>query len=369
MHSSRPIGTNRRASMFIGSILLICPLLQVCNGFSGTPVPHVYHSAREVRARNAFASSFSSRRRAPSTVRYATHTPVTNDKKTAKQNRSADGSGTGLSRWKDESRFGTPASDIEEFEKMVDKEGNGLKKAILPLGIAAALAAAAGVAQALHLDLPSISEASHSVELFFADPTSTLEAVVQSVQEMGPLGFLYFGVVYTVAEILAIPAIPLTASAGYLFGVTEGTAIVLLSASIAAAVSFVIGRTFLRSYVEGVLEDFPKFKKIDKAIGKEGFKLMLLLRVSPVFPFALSNYLYGATSVRFWPYFFGTMIGFTPGTIAYVATGEVGKALTIGGAGTQPWYIYAGGFAFLGAFLKFAADTATSIIDELEEEE
>lgn len=193
--------------------------------------------------------------------------------------------------------------------------------------------------------------------------------MVQSVQSMGSLGLYYFAAVYTIAEILAIPAIPLTASAGYLFGVQEGTLVVLLSASVAATVSFVIGRTLLRGYVEGLLEEYPQMRKIDKAIGKEGFKLMLLLRVSPIFPFALSNYLYGATSVKFWPYFFGTMLGFAPGTVAYVYTGEVGKALTIGGDGAQPWFVYAGGFALLGAFLKVAADTATGIIDGLEEEE
>jgi uncharacterized membrane protein YdjX (TVP38/TMEM64 family) len=136
-----------------------------------------------------------------------------------------------------------------------------------------------------------------------------MEEVVKSVQDMGPLGLVYFGFVYTIAEILALPAIPLTASAGYLFGVVKGTSVVLASASIAAACSFIIGRTFLRQYVEQALDKYPDFKKIDKAIGQEGFKIMLLLRLSPIFPFALSNYLYGVTSVKFWPYFLGTILG------------------------------------------------------------
>jgi uncharacterized membrane protein YdjX (TVP38/TMEM64 family) len=141
-----------------------------------------------------------------------------------------------------------------------------------------------------------------------------------------------------------------------------------LSASIAAAVSFLIGRTFLREYVEKLLEDYPDFKKIDKAIGEEGFKLMLLLRLSPVFPFALSNYLYGVTSIKFWPYFFGTMIGFTPGTIAYVFTGEIGKSLTMDSASTEPWYFYVGALALLSGFIKFASDTATDIIEKVQDE-
>ena len=83
------------------------------------------------------------------------------------------------------------------------------------------------------------------------------------------MGYIYFAIIYIVAEILAIPAIPLTASAGYLFGTLKGTGVVLCSASVAAAVSFLIGRTFLRSYVESLVEDNPRFSAIDRAIGKE----------------------------------------------------------------------------------------------------
>lgn len=253
--------------------------------------------------------------------------------------------------------------------RVIDDEQSGQEESSLA-GVVAAGGIAAIAALAL-LSGVSIdpAEAVLRVQSFFADPAASLEAVVSTVQEMGPLGYLYFGAVYTAAEILAIPAIPLTASAGYLFGVKYGTAVVLFSASIAAAVSFVIGRTFLREYVEKALEDYPEFKKIDKAIGEEGFKLMLLLRLSPIFPFALSNYLYGVTSIKFWPYFWGTMIGFTPGTIAYVFTGEIGKSLTINSASAEPWYVYVGGLAILSGFLKFASDTATGIIEKVQDED
>jgi len=209
-----------------------------------------------------------------------------------------------------------------------------------------------------------------SVKDFLADPGAALDYVVELTDSMGTLGIAYFGVAYCIAEILAVPAIPLTASAGYLFGPVKGTAIVLLSASIAAGLSFQIGRTLLRDYVENLLKDYPKFAKIDKAIGKEGFKLMLLLRLSPIFPFALSNYLYGASSIKFPAFFFGTLLGFAPGTLAYVYTGYVGKALT-GEAGSDvyPWYVYLGGLTVFAGLLKVVADTATRVVEEIEEEE
>jgi uncharacterized membrane protein YdjX (TVP38/TMEM64 family) len=237
------------------------------------------------------------------------------------------------------------------------------------IGGFAVLIAAMAVPSALQALQLSPADMAQNVEAFLDNPSLVMQNVVETVESMGPLGIFYFGAVYTVAEVLAIPAIPLTASAGYLFGVQEGTAIVLLSASIAAAVSFIIGRTFLRNYVEKALDGYPKFKRIDAAIGREGFKLMLLLRLSPIFPFALSNYLYGVTSVKFWPYFWGTMIGFTPGTIAYVYTGEIGKALTLDSATAEPWYVYVGGLAIFSGFLKIVADVATGIIEDLEEEE
>jgi uncharacterized membrane protein YdjX (TVP38/TMEM64 family) len=231
---------------------------------------------------------------------------------------------------------------------------------------AGAVVVASGLTYAHSLGLGP-QDAIHAAERFFADPQQALEDVVESVQAMGPLAPLYFGIVYLVAELLAVPATPLTLSAGYLFGLYKGVGVVLLAASIAASISFFIGKTFLRSWVETVLEENTKFAKIDKAIAKEGFKLLLLVRLSPIFPFALSNYLYGASAIDFGAFFWGTLLGFTPGTVAYVYTGMVGKALTLGEG--EPWYVYAGGFGLLLAFLKIVTDVATNIVDAIEDDD
>lgn len=207
------------------------------------------------------------------------------------------------------------------------------------------------------------------VENLIANPQDTLQNVVDYVQDMGPAGALYFGIIYLVAEILAVPATPLTVSAGYLFGLTNGVAIVLTAATIAASVAFVVGKTVLRCWVEDILEGKPEFAKIDKAIGKEGFKLLLLVRLSPIFPFALSNYLYGASSINFPSYFWGTLLGFAPGTIAYVYTGMVGQALTLGEGSHEPWYVYAGGFGALLTFLKLMTDVATEIVNAIDDDD
>lgn len=267
-----------------------------------------------------------------------------------------------------ERRSSPPKMKTSEYVDLLDQDMQKQEASpqVLLAGAAAlTVAASVGIANALHL---SPSDALPAFSNLVAHPQESLQAVIRDVEAMGPAGPIYFGLIYLIAEILAVPATPLTLSAGYLFGLVEGTSVVLLSATIAASVAFLIGKTFLRTWVEEILQDQPKFRKIDKAIGEEGFKLLLLVRLSPIFPFALSNYLYGASSIDFASYFWGTLLGFTPGTIAYVYTGMVGKALTLG-EGSQPWYVYAGGFALLAVFLKTVTNVASEIVDAIDDEE
>ncbi|KAJ6795315.1 uncharacterized protein M6B38_226245 [Iris pallida] len=143
----------------------------------------------------------------------------------------------------------------------------------------------------------------------------------------GPAGYALFVAVYAGLEILAIPAIPLTMSAGLLFGSFTGTIIVSISGTVAATVAFLIARYFARERILKLVEGNKKFLAIDKAIGENGFKVVTLLRLSPLLPFSLGNYLYGLTSVKLAPYVFGSWLGMLPGTWAYVSAGAFGRAI------------------------------------------
>lgn len=145
-------------------------------------------------------------------------------------------------------------------------------------------------------------------------------------------------------------------------------AVVLAAGTISAMIGFFIGKTFLRQWVESVLEQNPKFQKLDTAIGTEGFKLLVVVRLKPIFPFSLLNYTYGASSIGFPTFVAGTLLGFAPSTIGYVYMGLVGKELLLG-QGTQPWYIYAGGITLLLGFLKLATDVATEIVEAIHDED
>lgn len=204
-----------------------------------------------------------------------------------------------------------------------------------------------------------------------ADPEQILKDSVDYIDGLGPLGLLYFSAIYVLAELFAIPAIPLTASAGYLFGVGPGVGVVLFSATIAAGIAFIIGRLFLRQFIEEIISQSRKFRAIDEAISRRGFQLVLLLRLSPLLPFALSNYLYGMTKVNFWEYLAGTAIGFAPGSLGFVMTGQVGRELldveTSGSSG-MPWYGYAGGVGAVVVIGKVVAGVASKAIAEVEAE-
>ncbi|XVF37303.1 hypothetical protein REPUB_Repub19eG0134500 [Reevesia pubescens] len=147
------------------------------------------------------------------------------------------------------------------------------------------------------------------------------------IEGYGPAGYALFVAVYAGLEILAIPAIPLTMSAGLLFGSVIGTIIVSISGTVAASIAFLIARYFARERILKLVEGNKKFLAIDKAIGENGFRVVTLLRLSPLLPFSVGNYLYGLTSVKFVPYVLGSWLGMLPGTWAYVSAGAFGRAI------------------------------------------
>jgi uncharacterized membrane protein YdjX (TVP38/TMEM64 family) len=146
------------------------------------------------------------------------------------------------------------------------------------------------------------------------------------VAHMGVAGIFIFIGVYAVATVLLAPGSILTIGAGFAFGLWKGFLAVSAGSTLGAALAFLVARFIARSRVEAIAKGNDKFQRIDKAIGKEGAKLIFLLRLSPVIPFNLSNYFYGLTSVKFWPYVLASWIGMIPGTFLYVYIGTAGRA-------------------------------------------
>jgi uncharacterized membrane protein YdjX (TVP38/TMEM64 family) len=155
------------------------------------------------------------------------------------------------------------------------------------------------------------------------------------VGQMGIAGIFIFVGVYAVATVLLAPGAILTIGAGFAFGLWKGFLAVSVGATLGASLAFLVARFIARDKVEAIAKGNEKFRKIDKAVGKQGAKLVFLLRLSPVIPFNLSNYFYGLTGVKFWPYVLASWIGMMPGTFLYVYIGTAGKAAVSAAAGGE----------------------------------
>ena len=155
------------------------------------------------------------------------------------------------------------------------------------------------------------------------------------VGRMGVVGIFIFIIVYAVATVLLAPGSVLTIGAGFTFGLWKGFLAVSGGSTLGAALAFLVARFIARERVAVIAQRNEKFRAIDSAIGKQGAKLIFLLRLSPVIPFNLSNYLYGLTGVKFWPYVLASWIGMMPGTFLYVYIGTAGKAAVSAAAGGE----------------------------------
>ena len=155
----------------------------------------------------------------------------------------------------------------------------------------------------------------------------------QWVGGFGPAGVAIFILVYAAAAVLFIPGSVLTIGAGFAFGLLWGTVAVSAGSTLGAGLAFLVSRHLARARISSMAQKNGRFAAIDQAIGREGWKIVLLLRLSPLIPFNLSNYLYGLTAVSFWPYLLASWVGMLPGTVLYVYLGVAGKASLEAAAG------------------------------------
>jgi len=153
------------------------------------------------------------------------------------------------------------------------------------------------------------------------------------VGQMGIAGLFIFIGVYAVATVLLAPGAILTIGAGFAFGFWKGFLAVSAGATLGASLAFLVARFIARDKVEAIARRNKTFRNIDNAIGKQGAKLVFLLRLSPVIPFNVSNYFYGLTGVKFWSYVLASWIGMMPGTFLYVYIGTAGKAAVAAAGG------------------------------------
>jgi uncharacterized membrane protein YdjX (TVP38/TMEM64 family) len=146
--------------------------------------------------------------------------------------------------------------------------------------------------------------------------------VVEWIAGTGREGVLAFAGIYVIATLLLIPPGTLNLLAGALFGVAFGMAVALPANIAAALIGFAVSRAFGGAWAQAEIQRRRSWAAIDRAIGKAGFKIVFLLRCSPISPFSILNYALGLTRVRFRHYALGSILGTVPGTLLYVFAGS-----------------------------------------------
>ncbi len=194
-------------------------------------------------------------------------------------------------------------------------------------------------------------------------------AWIESLGAIAPLAFIG---IYIISTIAFLPASLLTLGAGIVFGVWLGSLYVFVGATLGAIAAFLVGRYLARDWAVEKIAGNDKFNAIDRAVGKEGLKIVLLTRLSPLFPFNLLNYAFGLTGVSIQDYIIGS-VGMIPGTLMYVYIGSLAGNIALIGTANQPtnstlqWSIQIIGFIATVAVTIYVTRIAKEALNQLTE--
>ncbi|HET7757420.1 MAG TPA: TVP38/TMEM64 family protein [Steroidobacteraceae bacterium] len=141
------------------------------------------------------------------------------------------------------------------------------------------------------------------------------------------VAWLVYAGLYVLATVCLVPGLILTLAGGALFGVARGVLLVSASSVLGATAAFLLGRSLAREWISRRIAAWPKFRALDRALAQRGFWIVLLTRLSPLFPFNLLNYAYGVSAVRLRDYLLGSWIGMAPATVLYVYAGSAAASL------------------------------------------
>lgn len=182
---------------------------------------------------------------------------------------------------------------------------------------------------------------------------------------LGPVGVGFFALTFILATVILAPDWPLSVVAGLVYGLW-GIPVVVAAATVAASLAFLAARHLARDRVRRLIERRPVFAAVDRAVAGEGWRIVLLLRLSPLVPFNLQNYVFGVTGIPFAQYVPATVAGIAPATAVYVYIGMMGKAAAEGGGtgGALKWVLLGVGLLATAAGALLVARKAKAALGE-----
>ncbi|KPK87418.1 MAG: hypothetical protein AMJ94_17115 [Deltaproteobacteria bacterium SM23_61] len=201
----------------------------------------------------------------------------------------------------------------------IEKHGNSWARLIIAAGLIAVILLIAS--QAGFIDLLGGGTLRERVE--------RLDALFQSLGARAPTAFI---LIWIVACVILLPGLPISLVGGLVFGAVWGSVWTTVGANLGAASAFLIGRYAARSMVEGWIDRNQSLKKIDEGVKHQGWRMLMITRLVPLFPFNLQNYVYGLTDIPLRTYVLVTLPCMIPATIAYnFASGSAREVILSGG--------------------------------------
>ena len=176
------------------------------------------------------------------------------------------------------------------------------------------------------------------------DAREIVRGVLARIEGLGPWAPFWFILAYVGACLTFFPGVILTLGAGILFGVWWGTFYVSVGATIGACLAFLTSRYLARGWLTRKLGNHPKFRLVDEAVAREGWKVAGLMRLSPAFPFTPMNFVFGLTRIPLWQFFVVTYFSIWPMTALFAYLGSlIGDIAQLGtrpvATGSMKWVV------------------------------
>jgi uncharacterized membrane protein YdjX (TVP38/TMEM64 family) len=200
-----------------------------------------------------------------------------------------------------------------------------------------------------------------------------LAEIQQHVMRMGAWSAICYPLLYASCNVLLLPGGVLSIGGGFFFGLWWGFLIVLVGNVSGAAISFWISRSIGRRWLHHRMLRSPRLRALEPAVRREGWKIILLSQLHPLFPTSLLNYLYGLTPIRFRTCMLWVAIGQAPGVFLYVYLGTLGQlGLNLFRGKTHPrifeYVIWGGGLATLILVLSMMGRMALRLLQAMEDQ-
>jgi uncharacterized membrane protein YdjX (TVP38/TMEM64 family) len=199
-----------------------------------------------------------------------------------------------------------------------------------------------------------------------------LAQVQQKVMHLGAWSAIWYPILYACCNVLLLPGGLLSIGGGFFFGLWWGFFIVLVGNVTGAAISFFLSRWISRRWLREKLLRNATLEALEPAVEREGWRIILLSQLHPLFPTSLLNYLYGLTTIRFRTCMLWVAIGQAPGLFLYAYIGTLGQlGLNLMRGKSHPrmieYWVWGGGLLLSVIVLVLLGRIALRLLKEAEE--